>query len=222
MEAIVVFCCQALGAPRKDELGIVSVKRVRSAPRGVAFMEVLVEFTDNYARDDVLARGPMLADYRDDDNKPTAGIRLDIPQHLMGVFKTLEAFGFALKRRHQGLKKHIKFDEYLENLYIQVGLKKMGEEETEWASYTPEEAREGIKRLAAKKGPRFDFVGAAGTAANGTEESTSTGTTTSGAASTQTRSRRNDGGFPWVPPTRKAGQRWTPAAKDREEDETMA
>ena len=99
MEALVVFCCQALGAPRKDELGIKRVQRVKSAPRGIAFLEVLVEFEDNFARDDILSRGPMLSEYRDTPNKPTAGIRLDIPGHLMGMFKALEAFGFALKRR---------------------------------------------------------------------------------------------------------------------------
>lgn len=125
MESVVVFCCQALGAPRKDQLGIKTVSRVKSAPRGVAYLEVLVEFVDCYARDDILMRGPMLASYRDTAEKPTAGIRLDIPQHLMGSFKTLEAFGFGLKRRHgKGFRKHIKFDDYTEKLFIQVGMRR--------------------------------------------------------------------------------------------------
>ena len=126
-----------------DELGIKKVQRVRSAPRGIAHMEVLVEFIDTYARDDILARGPMLAEYRDPNNKPTAGIRLDIPQHLLGVFKTLEAFGYALKRQHgNSFRKHVKFDEYARTLYIQVGIKNQdSDERIEWRDYSAEEAR---------------------------------------------------------------------------------
>ena len=142
-ESVIAFCCQALGAPRRDELGIEKVTRVKSAPRGVAHMEVVVDFVDNYARDDILMRGPMLSEYRDSTNKPTAGIRLDIPSHLMGIFKTLESFGFALKRRYgEKLKKHIKFDEFDHTLYIQVGLKE--ESETNWTDYSAEEARNGL------------------------------------------------------------------------------
>ena len=85
----------------------------------------------------------MLAEYRDSNNKPTAGIRLDIPAHLMGRFKVLESFGFALKRRHgQSFRKHIKFDEFDSTLFIQVGIRKE-EEEMQWTDYTANEAREG-------------------------------------------------------------------------------
>ena len=87
MEALITFCCQALGAPRRDELRITAVKR------GIAHMEVVATFEDSYARDYILMRGPMLSEYRDSKKKPMAGIRLDIPSHLMGVFKTLESFG---------------------------------------------------------------------------------------------------------------------------------
>ena len=66
MQAVVVFCCQALGAPRKDQLGIVSAKRVKSAPRGTAYMEVVVEFEDSNSRDYILMKGPMLSMYRDE------------------------------------------------------------------------------------------------------------------------------------------------------------
>ena len=127
---------------------------MKSAPRGVAFLEVVVEFVDTYARDDVLLRGPALALYRDKENRPTAGIRLDIPSHLMGVFKTLESFAFALKRKHGvDFRKHIKFDDYEGTLYLQAGMKK-DNEDTLWTNYSAEEARNGIKVLNCETWPK--------------------------------------------------------------------
>lgn len=217
MEAVEVFCCQALGAPRKDQLGISKVTRVKSAPRGVAYMEALVEFADSYNRDDILMRGPMLAMYREND-KPTAGIRLDIPQHLMGSFKTLEAFGFGLKRRHgKGFRKHIKFDDFTEELYIQVGMRKDEEDETEWQSYTAREAREGLKRLNAKKGPRFDFLS---TPPGQQNEERTAGTQRRGE---KEKEKSTGTGYGWVPPARGQGSGWRPPARgaETEEDDNM-
>ena len=209
-KATLAFCCQALGAPRKDEIGITKITRVKSAPRGIAFLEVLVEFTDNYARDDILMRGPMLSGYRDDKGKPTAGIRLDIPPHLMAVFKTLEAFGFGLKRRHPTLRKHIKFDEYAESLFIQVGLKKEGED-VDWTSYTPEEARTGLKKLNQRNGPRFDFLASPPGGDN---------------VELPPVRRRNENvkekshtAYPWKPPQRQStsGTEWRPPTRTEED-----
>ena len=156
-EALTAFCCQALGA-RISELGLETVKRVKSAPRGVAYLEVLATFADNYTRDEILMRGPMLMQYRDKDNKPTAGIRLDIPAHLMGSFKTLESFGYSLKKKHgTAFRKHIKFDDMDFCLYIQVGIKRE-DTEMEWTNYSAAEAKAGLKTLQARRGPRFDFL----------------------------------------------------------------
>ena len=144
--ATTAFFTQALGANARD-LGIAKITRVKSAPRGVAYMEVLVEFTDAYARDDIFARGPSLASYHDDANKPTAGIRLDIPSHLMGAFKTLESLGYKLKKKHGvSFRKHIKYDEFEENLFIQVGVK-FENEDVDWTNYNPAEAKEALKKL---------------------------------------------------------------------------
>ena len=137
MEATIDFCCGALGA-RRSTLGIKKVTRVKSAPRGVAFLEVLVEFADNYSRDELLMQGPMLMQYRDAKNKPTAGIRLDIPAHLMGSFKTLEAYGVDLKRQHKWkLRKYIKFDETEEDLYLQI----KHDDDESWLTFSPAEAK---------------------------------------------------------------------------------
>ena len=150
-----------------------------------------------------MTRGPMLADFRDEANKPTAGIRLDIPGYLMGAFKTLEAFGYALRRRHgTSFRKHIKFDELLLSLYIQVGVK-IENEDVDWSIYTPEEAREGMKKLTAKKGPRFDLL-----ATPAKENAAGTSATTLQRTNNITAKKGKSG---WIPPTKsKSTQDWRP------------
>ena len=218
-EAVTVFFCQALGTPRKDELHIANVKRVRSAPRGVPYLEVLVEFEDNMARDDILVRGPMLAGYRDK-GKPTAGLRLDIPAHLMGVFKTLESFGYELKKKHSSeFKKHIKFDELEESLFLQVGIKRDEQESVDWTEYSALEAKNGLRTLRERRIPRFDYLssppgGSRQTEAMDTSERVGT------------KRKRNDqvasSGFGWVPPplVGRGGQQqqWRQGQEESNED----
>ena len=195
LEAVEAFCCQALGVPRKDELNIESVRRVKSAPKGTAFLEVVVLFGDTFARDDILTRGPMLSEYRNEEGKPTAGIRLEIPSHLMGSFKSLEAFGFALRRRHgPSFKKHIKFDEFEESLYLQAGIKEEEDTPVDWTRYSATEAREGLKTLNAKKTPRIDLLKSPVQDDRPAETGTRKKTTinTSGKSSA----------FPWIPPSK--------------------
>ena len=164
------------------------------------------------------SRGPMLMQYRDIVNKPTAGIRLDIPAHLMGVFKTLETFGFSLKRRHgRDFRKYIKFDEFSESLYIQVGFKKEGEE-MNCTKYSAQEAREGLKKLEAKRGPRFDFLSSPPT----TTGSQSTSTPRVLRKTTLNPPPGTGDGSRWNAPTRKPGgeasSTWRPPNKPNQSD----
>ena len=157
----------------------------------------------------------MLAQYRDKDNKPTAGIRLEIPAHLMGSFKTLESFVFALRRRHgPNFRKHIKFDEYKENLFVQVGIKKEGEN-TDWTEYSAEEARDGLKKMNGKKGPRFDYL------ASPTNEQAPPAQRPKQVVVLRESSLSN-----WTPParerTQKNGRSWEPAARQMTEEEEEA
>ena len=97
-----IFCQDALllGKSTISELGIETVERTRSSPRGRPFLEIIVTFADNFARDRVFSCGPQLSEYRDEDGKPTCGIRLQIPGHLMGQFRTLESYAFAQRNQH--------------------------------------------------------------------------------------------------------------------------
>ena len=116
------FCFEALLLCPSMELGITSIERARSSPRGRPFSEVIAVFEDNFARDRVFACGPKLSNYRDHEGKPTCGIRLQIPGHLMVQFRALESYAFNQRSRHEKgeIKKHIKFDESTKGLYMQI------------------------------------------------------------------------------------------------------
>ena len=148
LDSVTAFCHDALLIGRSVDLGIKSVDRVRSAPRGVAYMEILVQFVDNYSRDRVFACGPKLSGYRDSANKPTCGIRLHIPGHLMSHFKLLESFAGTLRSMHNGeIKKYIKFDELNRSLFIQI----KHDRDREWMDFTVEQARMEKDRLNSKR-----------------------------------------------------------------------
>ena len=61
------FCHGALLLDKALSLGIEKVERVRSSPRGRPYLEVVVQFEDNFARDRILSSGPQLSGYRDPD-----------------------------------------------------------------------------------------------------------------------------------------------------------
>ena len=64
-----------------------------------------------------------LATCTDHEGKPTAGIRLEIPDELADSFCLLSRFGTRLRARHgPGTKRHIKFDDYSGSLYSNVKL----------------------------------------------------------------------------------------------------
>ena len=132
------FCNGALGCPEGEDLGLVSAVRAKSAPKGRAYLEVIATFKDNSARDYIFSRGSYLASYKDASGRPTCGIRLHIPAHLMNSFKLLESYGVDLKRRHKHLiRKYVKFDEQAEDLYLHV----KHDNDTDWLSFTPADAK---------------------------------------------------------------------------------
>ena len=95
-----------------------------SIPSGPsAKLEVLVTFSSFVTRDKVMGSAAKLATFVDKDNKPTAGLRLEVPSRLQPVFRTLFKFGQALRTRHgAGLKRHVKFDDASLSLIMNVKL----------------------------------------------------------------------------------------------------
>ena len=120
-----------------NEEQIAEVRRVRSAGKLIK-NEVLVVFIDLESRDTVTSYARNLASQKDAQGNPTAGLRLDIPSQLMGIFKLLEAHGRKLRARYgPDFKRHVRFDDSERSLFLNVKLP--GEES--WSHVSPSLAR---------------------------------------------------------------------------------
>ena len=161
------FLHETLAIPENDlgQADIESLDRVAVGRDSVERDEVLVRFYDKTKRDIVASSSASLASKVDNDGRPTAGIRLEIPPELLGTFRLLLRFGTRLRARHgAGTKRHIKFDDFSGSLYTNIKLP--GDQA--WTRVTPLMAREDLeaslreenahaqKRMAAKlvPGPR--------------------------------------------------------------------
>lgn len=144
---------------------IEGVRRVGQQNGGLVNDEVVVTFRTKEIRDLVAVSAANLATAVDPGGRPTAGVRIEVPEELRDTFRLLSRFGTRLRARHgTGLKRHIKFDDFCGSLYVNVKLP--GDEK--WTRITPALAREDLsasvqaenaatqKRLAVKllPGPR--------------------------------------------------------------------
>ena len=76
--------------------------------------EVIVLFSSIEVRDRVASYARNLAEFIDGQGKPTAGIRIDVPDHLSGVHRTLLQYGHAMWSKHRrdpNLKRNLRFDD---------------------------------------------------------------------------------------------------------------
>ena len=120
-------------------LGIERVTRVRNQPSQRIHNEVRVTMNRQWAREHIASKGRMLADYVDSENRPTAGIRMDIPDFLATDFRTLDRYGVRMRNTHGKLtKKYVKYDE--SNLSLILELRLPGD--SAWMKITPSLARE--------------------------------------------------------------------------------
>ena len=70
-----------------------------------------------------------------------AGIRLDIPDHLRGLFRLFESHAAALRERYGAVKRAVRFDDVDRTMYMDV---KLGD--TDWHRVTAAEVREADVR----------------------------------------------------------------------------
>ena len=136
------FIHTTLNIPEEDMLpdDIESVKAIPDPkfPMGHLKSEILITFFCPRKRDMILSNAPILATLVDASGKPTAGIRLEVPQDLDGTFRLLSRFGTRLRARHRvGTKRHIKFDDDEASMFINIKLP--GDES--WTRVSPATAR---------------------------------------------------------------------------------
>lgn len=85
--------------------------------------EVLVRFRSTDTRDSIIGASSKLSSHVDPDGRPTAGIRLEIPANLRGIFRTLRRYGNQVRARHgPGTRSHIKFNDEDRTLFLNVRL----------------------------------------------------------------------------------------------------
>ena len=104
----------------EEDLGPVVIKRnLEKRPRNKD--EICVYFENKQVRDHVKAKGPNLANYREE-----AGMRLQIPDHLQKDFRALMSVAYDLKKKNPDLRRNVKFDEESLGLYMDVCMEKDG------------------------------------------------------------------------------------------------
>ena len=129
------------------------LRRIKMTRRSKITDKVLVSFTSVRARDLVQSYARNLGQWTDDKGKPTAGIRMEIPDKLIGDHKALEQYGHAMKEKHkEGFKRHIKIDDARQCLYMDVYIPK----QKQWARVDMDLVREDNNSRAAKKARTMD------------------------------------------------------------------
>ena len=97
------------------------VRRVRSTRNARARNELLVLFSDTESRDFVLSHAKNLADHKDTAGKPTAGVRIEVPNALLNTKRDFEQYGYALRNElGSDFKRNIRYDDANRTLVMDV------------------------------------------------------------------------------------------------------
>ena len=133
------FIETALNIPKQivKSLNIEQVDKIEQGRRSKIYNEVKVVFATSRERDLVQSYASNLAKM---DGK--AGLRMDIPEHLRGLFKIFEAHGAGLRQRYPGLKRAIKYDDATQSLCMDVRMP----ERDRWHRVNEPEMREIARR----------------------------------------------------------------------------
>ena len=117
---------------------VIKVRRTKQPRKTSVNNEVLVIFQDKYCRDQVVANAKHLSSYRLPDGRPSAGLRMNYPDHLSADFRVLDWYGAELNRRYPGTKRNIRFDDDVEGLRMDVKVP----HNQDWYRVYPEMAKE--------------------------------------------------------------------------------
>ena len=132
-----------------DAKDIADVRRCRIGRGQKARGEILVVFSDVESRDLTASYARNLGEFTDGNNRPTAGLRPDIPSFLGGVHRTLLQYGFGLKTRYKsGFKRNIRFEDAELSLVIDICLPNSnGTPGSEWTTVSYERALSDRKSI---------------------------------------------------------------------------
>jgi hypothetical protein len=129
---------------------IALIRRVSPGRRSRAHDVVMVVFNSVADRDSVYRNAPNLASHVDPQGNPRAGLMLEIPYYLLGLFKTLQRRGHQLRSLHgPGFKRHVRMSD--EDQSLKLDVKFPGDDN--WQTITSTLAREmdDIDRMDSEK-----------------------------------------------------------------------
>ena len=128
---------------------IESVKRVFSQLRArTTKMEIVVLFCSSSNQDHVKSYGRYLARHVNEQGQPTAGLQIEVSEHLGGVFADLISHAYVLRQTHgAGLRCSIKFEEEELSFVMVVQLPNS----SEWLRVDGDLAREEMNRWDAER-----------------------------------------------------------------------
>ena len=116
--------------------------------------EVLVVFNNVRTRDLVASYASNLADFRH--QTPPVNFRMEFPDHLRGVFRTLESHGHLLRGRlGKGMRRNIKFDDQKKSLYMDI----FDPNNQDWLRIDPEFAAEEVELQRPRSNPARERLG---------------------------------------------------------------
>ena len=104
-----------------NTIQIESVQRLAQPRRSKITNEVLVRFCTAQDRDTIQSYAVNLAGI-----EGKAGLRIDVPDHLRGVFRQFEAHAALLKQKFGSVKRSIKFDDTQQSFCMDVKLSTTG------------------------------------------------------------------------------------------------
>ena len=123
--------------PIVKSLNIERVDKVQQARRSRIQDEVKVVFASSKERDLVQSYAINFAK-----SNGKAGIRMELPEHLRGLFKLFEIHGANLRQRFPGLKRSIKYEDVSQSLCMDVRMP----EKDKWHRIGEVEMREIARR----------------------------------------------------------------------------
>ena len=140
-DSLETFMRDALKISSRDieNIPIQEIRRSRSSPNALTYLETIIVFEDTEDRDFVASRAVNLGGLVHQDGRPKAGIRLDVPTFLLSTFKDLNGYAYNVRRIHgKKAKTHVKFDEANRSLILELRLP--GSDN--WLKITPSKARD--------------------------------------------------------------------------------
>ena len=135
-DSVRVFLKNELGMTDSRIVGLGEIEVSKTPGRAAKDRnEILATFESAEDRDLVKAAGVNLA------GKKEVGMTIHVPGFLVDNLLVLNAIGYKIKTRHNGVKRSVKFDDRLQDIYLDICVA------GKWKKITPDEAREAMKAV---------------------------------------------------------------------------